>query len=80
MAARVERALEALPPHYRLVLIWHERQGMTFAQIARALGRSEPAVRKLWSRALLALHDAMMPSHHDDQPHQQQQQQQHPTR
>lgn len=58
-SAHVERALASLPPHYRLVLIWHERQGMTFAQIGLSLGRSEQAVRKLWSRALLALHDAM---------------------
>ena len=57
--ARVEEALAALPRHYRIVLTWHERQGLTFAQIGRVLDRSEQAVRKLWTRGLLALHRAI---------------------
>jgi RNA polymerase sigma-70 factor (ECF subfamily) len=56
---RVDRALATLPEHYRLVLDWHERQGVPLLQIAEHLGRSEEAVRKLWSRALLSLHRAL---------------------
>lgn len=59
---RIDRALATLPEHYRLVLDWHERQGLPLSQIGRSLGRSEEAVRKLWSRALLALHRAVRDS------------------
>jgi DNA-directed RNA polymerase specialized sigma24 family protein len=59
VVGRVDRALESLPEHYRFVLDGHERKGLCLKEIAVSLGRSEAAVRKLWARAMLALHRAV---------------------
>ena len=53
--AGVRDALARLPDDYRLVLVLREQQGLSFAEIAARLSRSENAVRKLWPRALVAL-------------------------
>ncbi|MFO7907524.1 MAG: sigma-70 family RNA polymerase sigma factor [Pirellulaceae bacterium] len=49
------RALESLSSDYRQVILLHHRDGMPFAEIARRMGRSEAAVRKLWARAVQQL-------------------------
>jgi RNA polymerase sigma-70 factor (ECF subfamily) len=48
----VDRVLERLPEDYRQVLLWRYREELAFEEIARRLGRTENAVRKLWARAL----------------------------
>jgi RNA polymerase sigma-70 factor (ECF subfamily) len=48
----VERHLQRLPEDYRLVILWHNRDGLAFDEIGRRLGRSVAAVRRLWSRAI----------------------------
>jgi RNA polymerase sigma-70 factor (ECF subfamily) len=60
-AARHEEAvmladtMERLPPHYRDVILLHHVEGMTFPEVAHAMGRSVGAAEKLWTRALAKL-------------------------
>jgi RNA polymerase sigma-70 factor (ECF subfamily) len=48
-------ALKQLPADYREVLILRHLEGLTFAQVAQRLGRTEDSVQKLWVRALARL-------------------------
>jgi RNA polymerase sigma-70 factor (ECF subfamily) len=48
----VEAALDRLPEDYRRVVMLRYRNGSAFNEIARAMGRSDNAVRKLWFRAI----------------------------
>lgn len=45
-------ALARLPDDYRQVIVWRYQEHRSFAEIAKRLGRTETAVRKLWARAL----------------------------
>ena len=54
-AARLAQALERLPEDYRAVLVLHHLEGCDFPEVARRLGRSVEAVKKLWARALARL-------------------------
>ncbi|VTU01418.1 ---NA--- : : Sigma70_r4_2 [Gemmataceae bacterium] len=51
----VERALARLPEECRQVIDLHHRRHLSFADIARLLGRSPESVRTLWARAVEAL-------------------------
>jgi RNA polymerase sigma-70 factor (ECF subfamily) len=51
-AERVRAVLEQLPDHYTQVILLHERDGLTFAEIGRRLGRSVDATRMLFNRAM----------------------------
>lgn len=57
--ARVESAFDALPEDYRDVIIMSRLAGLSHADIARSLDKSEGAVRKLLVRALAALAEAL---------------------
>ena len=57
--ARLERAFCELPPDYREVIVLARLRGLTHAQIAERLGRTELATRTLLSRALARLALAM---------------------
>jgi RNA polymerase sigma-70 factor (ECF subfamily) len=48
-------ALTRLPEDYREVIVLRQLQGLSFAEVARAMGRSEDSVQKLWVRALANL-------------------------
>ncbi len=48
---RLEKTLLQLPEHYRQVIRMHALDELTFVQIARRLGSTAEAVRKLWKRA-----------------------------
>jgi RNA polymerase sigma-70 factor (ECF subfamily) len=48
-------ALEALPKDYREVLTLRHFQGLSFPDVAQAMGRSVDSVQKLWLRALMRL-------------------------
>ena len=48
----LDRALVRLPDDYRHVIELRHREGKSFGEIARQLGRSTEAARKLWSRAI----------------------------
>ena len=43
---RVDRALKALPAHYRSAVVLRTRHGMSYAEIARHLGISERMVKR----------------------------------
>jgi RNA polymerase sigma-70 factor, ECF subfamily len=49
---RTEHALEQLPVEYRQIIIWHNRDGLGWQEIAKTLDRSPDAVRMLWKRAV----------------------------
>jgi RNA polymerase sigma-70 factor (ECF subfamily) len=52
---RLERAFAALPDDYRSVIVLARVHGLSHAEIAGRLGRTEPATRTLLSRALARL-------------------------
>jgi RNA polymerase sigma-70 factor (ECF subfamily) len=54
-ATWLAEALERLPADYREVLVLHHLEECDFAEVARRLGRSVEAVKKLWARALARL-------------------------
>jgi RNA polymerase sigma-70 factor (ECF subfamily) len=49
------QALERLPTDYRDVLVLHHLEECDFTEVARRMGRSVEAVKKLWARALARL-------------------------
>jgi RNA polymerase sigma-70 factor (ECF subfamily) len=54
-ATWLARALEQLPEDYREVLVLHHLEECAFSEVARRMGRSVEAVKKLWARALARL-------------------------
>ncbi len=54
-AERLEAALEALTPAHREVILLRKFEELSFADIARRLGKSEDACRMLLARAMTAL-------------------------
>jgi len=52
---RLRRAFESLPQEYRHVIVRFQIEGASQAEIARELGRSSDAVRKLVARAMARL-------------------------
>lgn len=48
-------ALERLPADYRDAILFRQIEGLSFAEIARRMGRTEDSVQKLWVRGLDAL-------------------------
>jgi RNA polymerase sigma-70 factor (ECF subfamily) len=56
----IERALGQLAEDHRNVVIWRNRDGCSFEEIGRRLGRSAGAARKLWSRAIQQLQERLV--------------------
>jgi RNA polymerase sigma-70 factor (ECF subfamily) len=56
---RLRRAMDRLPEHYRNVVVWHHRDGLTFDAIGRRLNRPAEGARQLWWRALKRLKDEL---------------------
>jgi RNA polymerase sigma-70 factor, ECF subfamily len=56
----IEQNLGRLPDDYRLVILWHHRDGLPFDEIGRRLGRSADAARRLWSRAIERLQELVI--------------------
>ena len=54
-AVLLAEALERLPEDYREVFVLRNLEQVPIEEIATRMGRSPNAVRKLWTRALLAL-------------------------
>lgn len=46
--SEVNRVLEELPARYVQVILLHSRDGHTFEEIGRLLGKTPEAARKLW--------------------------------
>lgn len=58
-AVTFAEALQKLKPEYREVIVLRNLLGLTHPQVAERLGRSEGAVRMLWTRALESLRHAL---------------------
>lgn len=56
---RLERALAAMPPHYRDAIVWTRLLGCPRADAARMMGRSEDSLRNVLTRALAMLSGLM---------------------
>jgi RNA polymerase sigma-70 factor (ECF subfamily) len=54
-AAVLAEALEQLPADYREVIILRHLEDLTFPEVARRMGRTPEADKKLWARALTRL-------------------------
>jgi RNA polymerase sigma-70 factor (ECF subfamily) len=54
-ALQLERALEALPPAYREIILLRKFEELSFGEIGARLGKSEDACRMLLARAMTAL-------------------------
>ena len=52
---RLERGIEGLPNDMREVILLRKVEGLPSKEVARILGRSDDAVRKLYSRSLARL-------------------------
>lgn len=55
----IAEALERLPEDYRAVFVLRNVEHVPMEEIAARMGRSTNAVRKLWTRAMLALRQAL---------------------
>lgn len=55
--AIIQRAMGAVPEHYREVILLRFADGMTFAEIAEHRGQSLEAVKSLYRRAIQAVRD-----------------------
>jgi RNA polymerase sigma-70 factor, ECF subfamily len=60
---QLANALEALPDHYREVIMLRHLEGLPFAQVAERMGRSVESVEKLWVRALARLRQTLGDKH-----------------
>jgi len=58
-ATWLAQALERLPEDYREVLVLHHLEACGFPEVARRMGRSVEAVKKLWARALARLRQSV---------------------
>jgi RNA polymerase sigma-70 factor (ECF subfamily) len=58
-AVLLANALARLPDEQRQLLVLRHLEGLTFAEVARRLGRSPDSVKKQWPRALAALRRAL---------------------
>ena len=63
LEAAVLDGLERLEPHYREVVTWHQREGLSFEEIGLRRGISAEAARKRWTRALAQLRKELGPAH-----------------
>lgn len=63
LATRIETALAALPDNQREVFLMREVAGLSFAEIASAVGAGEPTVKSRMRYALEALRSALAPWH-----------------
>lgn len=59
---RLAKVLEELPEDYRQVILLRNFEELSHEAVAKRMGRSEPAVRMLWLRALAALGAKMVPN------------------
>ncbi len=56
--ARLEKAVDALKPKYKEVIVLTKIEGLGYQEIGNRLGKSSEAIRKLVSRAMTALINA----------------------
>ena len=54
-ATHIADLLAELPQHYREVIILRNLEGLSFQEVSQRMGRTNAAVRKLWTRAITRL-------------------------
>ena len=54
-AELLAEALQTLPPAYREVIVLRNLEGLSFADVADRMGRTEDSVKNIWLRALSRL-------------------------
>jgi RNA polymerase sigma-70 factor (ECF subfamily) len=54
-SALVADRLAELPPSYREVILLRNLEGLSFDEVAQRMGKTSPAVRQLWTRAIRRL-------------------------
>ncbi len=54
-AVLLAQAIDRLPDHYREVFVLRNMEHVPFDEVATRMGRSPVAVRKIWTRAVMAL-------------------------
>jgi len=59
LKAAVSAAVESLPPNQRLALILARFQGLSYAEVSRAMNISPKAVKSLLARARATLKDRL---------------------
>jgi RNA polymerase sigma-70 factor (ECF subfamily) len=57
--AELLAALDKLPNHYRDAILMRHRDGLGYAEIGKALGRTPEAARKLWARGVELLQELL---------------------
>jgi RNA polymerase sigma-70 factor (ECF subfamily) len=58
-ALQVAAAVATLPAIYREVVALRHREGLSFPEVARRMGRTEDSVKNVWVRALRRLRDSL---------------------
>lgn len=66
-ALKLQRAMATLPPRQRQVLSLRNWEGRSFEQVALQMNCTYDAARKLWARAVVALHRQLGPDIHESQ-------------
>jgi RNA polymerase sigma-70 factor (ECF subfamily) len=56
--AKLEKAIDALKPEYREVIVLTKIEGLSYEEIGQRLGKSSEAVRKLVARAMTVMINA----------------------
>lgn len=59
LGARLQRALAALPPQYRMIVMLREMEGLSTREAARVTGMTEDNVKTRLHRARVMLRDAL---------------------
>lgn len=63
---RMLAALDKLPNAYRQVILWRNRDGLTWPEIGKKVDRSPDALRMFWKRAMARLKKILEPDELDD--------------
>ena len=62
----IRKALDALPPKYRMVIVLRYFEGLSGAEMAEALKTSPKAIERLLARARSSLEPLLRPLHQED--------------
>jgi RNA polymerase sigma-70 factor (ECF subfamily) len=62
-AAKLRRAIQCVPEHYRSILLWRYVDSLSFREISGRMKVSEKTARRICGRAILALRAHVGPGH-----------------
>ncbi len=58
-AVLIAEVLDALPEHYREIIVLRDFEGKTLQEVGDKTGRSADSVRKMWVRAIVMVRDGL---------------------